>query len=320
MPKYRYSAIDCNGQKVKDTLEATDETALEEILQAKGCYLLEATQLTKEVINAAKLCAECGKKLSFFTREPLCKECKTTYEAEFCRIELEILATKNVTRQQLEILGKQNKKSLIRFYDRIYESFESDKELEEEEIETLQKLQEVFDLTNEDVRFDERIRPYFYINKIRKEGILPVANLSIEGGSLVIFRKDEIVHFADDAILKELRSVNLGYSRGSRGISFRIAKGVRFRVGAHRGRVVKEDRFIETSRGTLLITNQRLFLHPFPGHKPLNIPLKKVLTYQCFNNGIELYKDGREKSYFFEVYNSGSVEIFNLCLGHLLGQ
>lgn len=277
----------------------------------------------------AKFCQRCGKKLSFFTRNTLCSDCEKVQKeelakieaelaAELDKIEKEIIATKNVTEQQLKILSKQNKNSLLKLYSKIYEQFESDKELGEEEIDTLQKIQDAFNLTNEDVKFDERVRPYIYVNSIRNEGKLPTVTLEIEGGSPVVLKKGEIVHFADRAILKELKSVSLGYSGGSHGVSFRICKGISYRVGAHRGHIVKEDRFVETSRGVLLITNQRLFLHPFAGYKPVSIPLNKILSYQCFHNGIELYKEGREKSYFFALDKSGSVELFGLCLGHLL--
>jgi len=129
------------------------------------------------------------------------------------------------------------------------------------------------------------------------------------------------VHFADSSVLKELKSVSLGYSGGSHGISFTIVKGIRYRVGAHRGHMVKEDRLVETSRGVLIITNQRVLLYPFPGYKPFSIPLNKILSYQCFNNGINnIYKEGREKGYFFAMSKSSSIEIFGLCLGYLLGQ
>lgn len=279
----------------------------------------------------AKFCQKCGKKLSFFTRGMLCKDCEVAYKADLARIEAErvaelekatkeIIATKNVTEQQIELLKKQDKNSLLNLYSKIYDQFISDKELEEEEINTLRKIQEAFNLTNEDIKFDERVRPYIYVLTIRKEGTLPTVNLQIEGGSPVVLKKGEVVHFADRCILNELKSVSLGYSGGSHGVSFRIAKGISYRVGAHRGHIVKEDRFVETSRGVLLITNQRLFLHPFVGHKPLSIPLNKILSYQCFNNGIEVYKEGREKGYFFAVDKSGSVELFGLCLSHLLGQ
>ena len=53
--------------------------------------------------------------------------------------------------------------------------------------------------------------------------------------------------------------------------------------------------------------------------KPVSIPLNKVLSYNCYNNGVEVYKEGREKGYFFSVKDSGAVELFGLCLGFLLG-
>jgi hypothetical protein len=103
-------------------------------------------------------------------------------------------------------------------------------------------------------------------------------------------------------------------------MSFPIGGGIRYRVGAHRGHIVKEDRFVETSKGILLITNKRLFLHPFPGRKPVSIALDKILSYQAYGNGLEVYKEGSDKGYFFSIWKIGSVELFGLCLSHLLSQ
>jgi hypothetical protein len=279
----------------------------------------------------AKFCNICGKKLSFFSKGSICKECKIIQEEEEAKkkaelyselvdIQSEILRTKELTEKQIEALKKQNKKSLLNLYNKLYEDFEADNELEETEINTLSRVQEAFELSNEEVGFDDRVRPYIYVYTIKKEGTLPTVKLQIEGGSPVVLKNKEIVHFADRAVLKEIRSVSLGYSGGSHGISFPIGGGIRYRVGAHRGHVVKEDKFVETSRGILMITNQRLFLHPSPGHKPLSILLNKILSYQCYGNGIEVYKEGREKGYFLSIDKSGSVELFGLCMGHLLGQ
>jgi hypothetical protein len=83
----------------------------------------------------------------------------------------------------LELLKRQDKKSLSTLYSRIYDKFDDDKELEESEISTLQKIQESFNLSNEDVNFDDRVKPYIYINAVRKEGSLPKVNLAVEDGS-----------------------------------------------------------------------------------------------------------------------------------------
>ncbi len=277
----------------------------------------------------ARFCQKCGKKLGFFNSGPLCKECKAAQEAEAAMKELElqrelqsvqgeIVKNKDVTEQQIQVLRKQDKESLIDLYSEVYEAFEADNELDEIEINTLKKIQDAFGLTNDDVDFDDLVRPYIYVHSVRKEGTLPSVSLQIEGSSPVVLKKGEVVHFADAAVLKEVKSVSLGYGGGSHGVSIPIGGGMRYRVGAHRGHIQREDRLVETSRGALIISNQRLFLQPLPGHKPLSIPLNKVLSYQCFENGIEVYKEGREKGYFFSVAKSSSSEIFGLCMGHLL--
>ncbi len=92
-----------------------------------------------------------------------------------------------------------------------------------------------------------------------------------------------------------MKTINLGYRGGSQGVSIPIVKGVRYRVGSHRGHIVKEDKLVETSQGVLIVTNKRLFLHPFPGHKPVSIPVNKILSYSCYRNGLEVYKEGRWK-------------------------
>jgi hypothetical protein len=51
----------------------------------------------------------------------------------------------------------------------------------------------------------------------------------------------------------------------------------------------------------LVVTNQRIVLQLAPDNKPVSISLSKVLSYNCYNNGIEVHKEGREKGYFFSV-------------------
>jgi hypothetical protein len=74
---------------------------------------------------------------------------------------------------------------------------------------------------------------------------------------------------------------------------------IRYKVGQSRGHIVSEDRLTQTSAGVLVVTNQRILLQPASGNKPGSITLTKVLSYNSYNNGIEVYKEGREKGYFF---------------------
>ncbi|MCX5750863.1 MAG: hypothetical protein NT099_04240 [Candidatus Saganbacteria bacterium] len=286
------------------------------ILAIKGIWLM----LRKQSLGS---CKKCGKEFSFIefiADRVLCKKCNEQLLVELAQAEETIKTTKCITEEQIATLKKLSKNALLKLYKHVYSDFESDKELESCELATLNKMQEAFDLTNEEADLDNKIKPYIYINSIRDKNCLPVADVKIEYGGQLILKKDEVIHFADNAVLKEIKAISLGYRGGSQGISIPIAKGIRYRVGVSRGNFVKENRLLQTSSGALIVTNQRLFLQPYPGCKPASIPLNKILSHCCFGNGIEVFIEGREKSYFFEIHKTGSIEIFEMCLNYLLGQ
>jgi hypothetical protein len=278
-----------------------------------------------------KICTKCGDKLSFFESlsNSLCSSCRTQIKLEeesvkleiinrIERIKQEVIGTKSINPQQIEILKNQGKANLINLYSALLIEFESDGELDKNELETLQQLQESLNLTNEEVKFEQRVMPYHYVYMIRNEGKLPNVKFGlVRGVSNPIIKKGEQVHFSSPVVLKEMQTTSLGYQGGSSGVSLRVMKGVNYRVGSSRGHVKKVQKWVATSTGQLMITNKRVFLHPFPGSKPINIPINKILSYNCFENGVEIYKDGREKGYFFETKNTSAPEIIGMCLGFL---
>jgi hypothetical protein len=269
----------------------------------------------------AKYCANCGNKLPFLSSQIICKECHIANQSQIANIEQQIITAKDITEKQIAFLNtfhtKQRKKYILDLYNNMYKAFEEDNELDEKEISVLKDIQDSFSLTNDEVKYDELIRPYIYVLSIRQENALPTVKLEIANSSNPILKKDEVINFASEAKLKEMRSVSLGYKGGSQGVSIRICKGVRYRVGSHRGHVVRETQLVDTSYGVFIITNQRLLLHPAPGNKAVSIPLKKIISFQCYDNYVEVYKEGREKGFFFAMDNP-SIEISGICLGHLL--
>jgi|GEM_PF-5329208 len=169
--------------------------------------------------------------------------------------------------------------------------------------------------------FSSKAEEELLISENEKEGALPIIDLHSEGLYGVVLKKGEVVHWGEGAVLKEVKRINLGYQGGSQGFSIPIFKGLRYRMGFHRGHVVKEDKLVESSRGILFVTSHRLLLHPIPGCKPVSIPLNKIISYHCSNNDIEVYKEGREKGYLFSLLNkvsSNSMEKFEFCLSRLL--
>ena len=74
-----------------------------------------------------------------------------------------------------------------------------------------------------------------------------------------IMKEGETAHHRTATVLKEIKTVNLGYSGANRGVSIPLpikvgGFPVRYRIGQSRGHIVKHDELLETSRGDLIVS------------------------------------------------------------------
>ncbi len=256
--------------------------------------------------------------------ESVCDECKRAKElemiendylpAELISIKKDIVANNSIN-DQIKVVQNYDKNEQIRFYTSIYNAYAKKGNVSINELSMLEDLQSRLSLSSQEIQYEDRILPYSYANTIRIEEKLPV--VGIPAGIQVITRKDEIIHFICQAILKEVWTTGQRWEGSSQGVSFPIFEGFNFQIGSTKGHIIKEEKLMETSRGLLMVTNQRLFLHPLGENKPLSILLDKILSYNCFSNGIQVYKEGREQGYFLSMERNSCVEIVGLCLGYL---
>ena len=266
----------------------------------------------------AKICKECSRKLPQFSHSLVCEDCSKIITEKYEEIKNETLEKFVFDEKQAGYLkDKFEKDRLIKFYDEIYSKLISGKDIRKNEIELLLKIKDSLGLSVEDIGFDERIKPYIYINFIKAKNELPEFKLDAFGFNIIL-KENEKVHFAYAATAKEIKIKNLGYSGGRSGVSFKIAKDAGYSAGMHKGITVDEDKLLQTSKGVLIITGKRLLLNPLPGNRPLSIPLDSILTYQGYQNGIEIYKEDAKRGFFFEIDNISAVEIFGICLSFLL--
>ncbi|MGZ4863738.1 MAG: hypothetical protein ACXV5H_01100 [Halobacteriota archaeon] len=135
----------------------------------------------------ANFCPNCGKKLSFLERHDanmLCNECSqariNARHTQFVNLEQAVAASRTATPEQLSVLKTCDHKTVPELYNRLYNAFVADKELDEHDIATLGDIQQIGGLTNEEVRFEELVRPYYYVSAIRTEGKLPAIPLTVE--------------------------------------------------------------------------------------------------------------------------------------------
>lgn len=84
-------------------------------------------------------------------------------------------------------------------------------------------------------------------------GTLEIAGFSPEKGEIPIYKLARVA-------LTEYRSSGSSYHGGSQGVSFRIAKGVSYRVGSSRGQLVKNpEQLTVIDEGSATFTNKRIF-------------------------------------------------------------
>jgi hypothetical protein len=95
-------------------------------------------------------CIECGKKLPFWnklTSKQLCSECNEALEArrrkKLDSIEGSIKASHAFTQDQLEVLKTYDRKAFASFYRRVCSDFIESSELNEQDLETLNRLKQI---------------------------------------------------------------------------------------------------------------------------------------------------------------------------------
>jgi hypothetical protein len=121
----------------------------------------------------------------------------------------------------------------------------------------------------------------------------------------MLLKKGETLHLvASAALMKEV--VHKEYRSGSRGYSFRIAKGVSYRVGASRGQMVEVGRSLEVAdSGTLSMTSHRAV---FTGErKTVEMPYAKLLDMNVYTDGVQFHLSGRQNPSMFRVESGEMV-------------
>jgi hypothetical protein len=132
-----------------------------------------------------------------------------------------------------------------------------------------------------------------------KNGNVP----SLTSESPVILKKnEELILSVPNVSLSEPRAVRTGSYGGP---SFRVAKGVYFRVGGFKAQ--SHDEIKNIDQGIITLTNTRLV---FSGSKrTINIPLGKIISIEPYSDAIALRREGKEKTQYFMGINKAILNL-----------
>jgi hypothetical protein len=105
-------------------------------------------------------------------------------------------------------------------------------------------------------------------------------------------KRSETVHLETNASLMKERAIR-EYRGGSSGVSFRIMKGVSYRVGASRGKMVQTGtEIVVEDTGTLSVTSQRAVF--MGARSTVEIPYTKLAGLNLFADGIRFNISNRK--------------------------
>jgi hypothetical protein len=101
-------------------------------------------------------------------------------------------------------------------------------------------------------------------------------------------------------------------------MSFRIAKGVSYRVGAFRGHLVSETGIVPVSDGRMIITSRRIV---FAGNaKSFATRLDKIIDIQLFSDGMRFSESGRSKPRIIRFTQTGNADLVGAVLSHSINR
>lgn len=193
------------------------------------------------------------------------------------------------------------KKVRVTTYIKAYNSTKADGQITDEEYEDLKGIQRFLKIPDDEIAGTKK-----ELRKLRLISEIERGNLPTIAAPDLILQKAEVAHWKEPASLIEERVISRRYEGGSQGFSFRIAKGVSYRVGGHRGHLVSETGNVPVSGGHLVLTNKRAVFNG--DRKSFSLKFGKILDIDVYNDGMKIsVENGKNKLLLFGSRDNADV-------------
>ena len=124
--------------------------------------------------------------------------------------------------------------------------------------------------------------------------------------------QNEVCHFFGEAKFCKLKQQTTGYEGGSRGTSFRVMKGVSFRVGNYKGHYIREQ-ITEKTNGLIYLTNKKIIFTA--STNSCVIKYGDIINLNVVEDMLQLQTE--KKAYLFQVVDALN---FMVILEYILNQ
>lgn len=214
------------------------------------------------------------------------------------------LALINSLAEEYNIEDEDFKKVNSAAYEAAFKAIISDGVITDQEEIDIIETQQILMVTDQQIPKQLAVlRQHRELRNIQK-GILPSVN-----SFGLILQGDEQVYFRARADLLEERVVSRKYQGGSSGVNIRVAKGVSFKVGQHKGRSISEKGIVIVDEGDFYVTSKRLV---YKGRKKnFTLNFSQLVGYEVFTGGIDISanKGNTKMLKFKETFDADILEL-----------
>ncbi len=217
----------------------------------------------------------------------------------------------DASREAMALTEDDIKELRLGIFSAAFAAAKNDEKITEEEEKELSKIQKYLGVADSEIPNTKKELARFRLLGEIQKGNIPKVEVKN-----VILQKSEKAYWLEAGTLTEERAIRSNYGGGSSGLSFRIAKGVSYRIGSHKGSITSEKKFVPVSEGEFIITNQRLI---FKGNmKSFAVKIDKILDTHLFTNGFQFTEVNKIKPKLIFFAEEGNHNIIGAILSYAI--
>lgn len=143
------------------------------------------------------------------------------------------------------------------------------------------------------------------------EGRIPPCGGAVGGALPFNYQRGEQPVWVFPDVQQIVEKTTRDWVAGSSGVSFRVARGIYYRVGGSRGHAIESTSMVVDDTGPFAVTTKHVY---FGGaRRAARIPYTKIVAFQPFSDGVGITRDGVSAKPVNYVTGSGWF-VYNLLM------
>lgn len=184
-------------------------------------------------------------------------------------------------------------------FDESISNFLNDGIISDNEKKTVARFQQYTGLTQQVLNSNKSLEKVVQSDILQSilNGIIPTPSITIQGTLPFMFDKNEKTLWVYRDVELVEQKIKREFVGRSQGMSFRVMKGVYYRVGGFKGSPMETTQMLSIGKGVLVLTDKTIYFNC--PQKSLKIPYKKLISIEPYADGLGFQKDGASAKPFF---------------------